>query len=119
MPLRHHILVSHDIGEDSTTWSQDMFVPFSPDEIVVRSAAYANKAEATIDPGVFVIRTNTLGYEPLALFVDPGVSTPQTVFSVSGKNVNTTWRFSAESVSGAGLGEANAEIGILLEFIKY
>jgi len=116
IPGRHHISVAWDLTNGASQ-RQQFYIPFTPDEMVVRAVAYSKDTTNSVEPDVLIIRCANLDLEPVALVVDPGLHSPGTTFNMVGKNVNTTWDFTVEHLNTEE--ELSGYVAVLLEFVKW
>lgn len=115
-PQRHHIVVARNVSDiNAHTWSQSIFVPFTPDEVIVRSVSYLS---VEVEPYVYVLQCYTLG-EPMVVFNNGSTFCPLTIFDLRGKNINTNWQFQLQGITELPASFAAGRLAVLLEFVKH
>lgn len=111
---RHHILLSGTL-QNATRFKHNIYVPFTPDELIVRHVSYKNDG-TEVD---LVILWSDYLNNNLCTLSDICFYSPNTTFILNNKSINGEWYFEPKKVDGSATSASVGKYAIMLEFIKY
>lgn len=114
---RYHHVFNHNLSTGAT-FSSDVYVPFIPDEMIVRLVSYNGVNGNETDKNILVW-CNMIN-DIIAITSDTSAVCPQSVFNI-GKSASGTWSFELRKIDGELVNTTNTgkELSILVEFVKY
>ena len=119
--LKKTITISESLAGSS--FSKNISVDFTPDEVIVKTCAYYFYQVADLDNGntidpLRVIHSDLINMEVIATIMDGVKSHPNTCFTLN-KSVNGTYKFQIREVEGELASDLVGDFVLTLEFRKY
>ena len=111
---RKTIIISQDC-KASEQWDAKFFVPFKPDEMIIRSVVHRTFDNREYE--TFLVWSDLIGDVICSAF-DGCNYCPQTVFVLK-KDIGSQSRFQIQNVDGSVGGATDGKLAITIEFIKY
>ena len=114
---RYNHVFNHSVATGAT-FTSNVYVPFIPDEMIVREVSYNGVNAGETDKNILVW-CDFLN-QVVAVTTDLSVSVPQSIFDI-GKSVNGLWKFECRQISGDLVNPVNTgkQLTILVEFLQY